>query len=53
VPFAHNGVYPGVFLFTQAARLVRPVRQLDTGRLELIGTLEQHNMSIRYVAQGW
>jgi hypothetical protein len=48
-PFQHGGVYPGIFLYTQPARMVRPVRQLSTGKLELIGTLEQNNMNIRSV----
>ena len=39
--------YPGVFVFTQAARMVRPVRQSASGAAELIGTLEQNNLSIR------
>lgn len=47
IPFAHNGVFPGLFLFTQSARMVRPVKQLGSKKLELIGTLEQNNMSIR------
>lgn len=51
IPFTHNGVFPGIFLFTHSARMMRPVRQLGSGRLELIGTLEQNNMAIRCV--GW
>lgn len=47
VPYEAGGVYPGLFLFTQSARMVRPVRQLGSKALELIGTLEQHNMSIK------
>ncbi|KAM3959804.1 RNA polymerase I subunit Rpl135 [Aphomia sociella] len=33
--------YAGVFLFTTEARMMRPVINLATGSLELIGTLEQ------------
>ncbi|KAG1670388.1 hypothetical protein FOA52_000148 [Chlamydomonas sp. UWO 241] len=41
-----GGPYPGLFLFTQAARMMRPVRQQATGALELIGTLEQNFMAV-------
>ncbi|XP_061634769.1 DNA-directed RNA polymerase I subunit RPA2 [Phyllopteryx taeniolatus] len=34
-------LYPGVFLFTTPCRMVRPVRNLALGALELLGTLEQ------------
>ena len=38
--------YPGLYLFTGAARLVRPVLQRASGRTELIGPLEQGFMDI-------
>lgn len=47
IPFERGAPYPGVFLYTQAARMIRPVRQIASGAAELIGGLEQHNMSIR------
>lgn len=47
IPFERGAPFPGVYLFTQAARMVRPVRQLASGAAELIGSLEQHNMAIR------
>lgn len=34
-------LYPGLFLFTTPCRLVRPVQNLELGREELIGTMEQ------------
>ena len=40
------GAYPGLFVFTQPARLLRPVRQLWSGRLELCGSLEQVYMNV-------
>ena len=36
-----GGPYPGLFLFTIAARLIRPVLQRATGRTEYIGPMEQ------------
>jgi DNA-directed RNA polymerase I subunit RPA2 len=41
-----GGPYPGLFLFTIAARVVRPVLQRATGRTEYIGPMEQPFMDI-------
>ena len=38
--------YPGFYLFTDAARMIRPVVQLATGHIEMIGTFEQMYMDI-------
>ena len=35
------GQYPGIFLFSGAARMMRPVYNLAARRIELIGTFEQ------------
>merc|ERR1719431_1238580 len=40
------GQYPGVFLFTGAARLMRPVMNLKAGCIEHVGTFEQVYMDI-------
>ncbi|KAL4423560.1 hypothetical protein ABPG77_004600, partial [Micractinium sp. CCAP 211/92] len=47
VPFEKGAPFPGVFVFTQAARMIRPVKQIASGAAEMIGTLEQNNMNIR------
>ena len=47
IPYERGAPYPGLFLYSGAARMVRPVRQRASGAAELIGTLEQCNMSIR------
>ena len=39
-------VFPGVFISTEEARLVRPVKNLKLNTTEWISPLEQHNMSI-------
>lgn len=39
-------LYPGLFLFTTLCRLVRPVQNLELGKEELIGTMEQLFMNI-------
>ncbi|KAL0055264.1 hypothetical protein WJX82_009622 [Trebouxia sp. C0006] len=46
IPFEMGGPQPGLYLFTQAARMMRPVKQNSSQAPELIGSLEQYNMSI-------
>ena len=46
IPFEMGGPQPGLYLYTQAARMMRPVKQNSSQAPELIGTLEQYNMSI-------
>ncbi|KAL0861096.1 hypothetical protein ABMA27_009599 [Loxostege sticticalis] len=43
--------YAGVFLFTTEARMMRPVINLGTGSLELVGTMEQLYLDVA-VTQG-
>ncbi|KAL3998757.1 RNA polymerase Rpb2 domain 6 family protein [Acanthocheilonema viteae] len=38
--------YPGLYIFTEPARLIRPVKHLPTNRVEFIGTFEQVYLSI-------
>ncbi|KAG1649768.1 DNA-directed RNA polymerase I subunit RPA2 [Nymphon striatum] len=38
--------YPGIFMFTSYARMMRPVKNLSAGTTELIGTFEQVYMDI-------
>ena len=45
-PATRGGPYPGLYLFTIAARVVRPVLQRATGRTEFIGPMEQPFMDI-------
>ncbi|KAL6767395.1 hypothetical protein ACKKBF_B35095 [Auxenochlorella protothecoides x Auxenochlorella symbiontica] len=47
IPYERGAPYPGIYIYTQAARMVRPVRQILSGAAELIGSLEQCHMSIR------
>ena len=47
IPFEMGGPQCGIFLFTSAARMMRPVKQNSSQAPELIGSLEQYNMSIR------
>jgi DNA-directed RNA polymerase I subunit RPA2 len=47
IPVGDRGSpYPGLYLFTGAARLVRPVLQRSSGKTEMIGPMEQAFMDI-------
>ena len=45
VPLSFGGAYPGLFLFTNPSRFIRPVRNItvpeDGNNTELIGPFEQ------------
>jgi DNA-directed RNA polymerase beta subunit len=43
--------YPGLYLFTCPARLVRPVLHRGTGRTELVGPLEQGFLDVACLAE--
>lgn len=38
--------FPGLFLFTGPARMMRPVYNLSAQQIELIGTMEQVHLDI-------
>jgi len=44
--YSVGAAYPGLYLFTQSARMLRPVVQRATGLTESIGTLEQLTLDI-------
>ncbi|KAI9205077.1 uncharacterized protein BJ171DRAFT_82715 [Polychytrium aggregatum] len=46
VPPSRGGQYPGLFLFSGAARMYRPVRYLATGEVDMVGPFEQVFMDI-------
>lgn len=41
--------YPGLFIFTTASRMMRPVKNLAFKRIEYIGTFEQIYMNVAVV----
>lgn len=49
-PNTNGGPYPGLFLFTGAARLIRPVINRASGKTEFIGPMEQPFMDIACVS---
>ena len=48
-PYQRGGPFPGLFLFTDTCRMMRPVIHLATQAPVLVGTLEQQNLNIRQV----
>ncbi|KAG2440977.1 hypothetical protein HXX76_003830 [Chlamydomonas incerta] len=46
IPPLLGGPFPGLFLFSQSARMIRPVVQVETSRREMVGGLEQCFMAI-------
>jgi hypothetical protein len=41
IAYEEGGPFPGVFIATTPARMIRPVLQLSSGKVEMIGPLEQ------------
>jgi DNA-directed RNA polymerase I subunit RPA2 len=46
VPNSNGGQFPGLYMFSQAARMYRPVKYLPLDKLDYVGPLEQQFMSI-------
>lgn len=46
VPKRQKGQFPGIFLFTSLARMMRPVINLTAKKIEYIGTFEQLYLDI-------
>ncbi|ANB15930.1 DNA-directed RNA polymerase I core subunit RPA135 [Sugiyamaella lignohabitans] len=46
VPPSHGGQYPGVFLFSSQARMIRPVKYLPLEKEDWVGPFEQVYMNI-------
>jgi DNA-directed RNA polymerase I subunit RPA2 len=46
VPVSKGGQYPGLFLFASRSRMMRPVRYLENGQIDHVGTFEQVYMEI-------
>lgn len=46
VPNSNGGLYPGIYIFSQASRMIRPVKYLPLDKKDLVGSLEQQFMSI-------
>jgi DNA-directed RNA polymerase I subunit RPA2 len=46
VPESKGGEYPGLYLFSTRARMMRPVKYIANGRNDQVGTFEQVYMDI-------
>lgn len=46
IPNSNGGQYPGVYMFSQSARMYRPVKYLPLDKLDYVGPFEQPFMSI-------
>eukprot|EP00746_Dinoflagellata_sp_MGD_P158454 gnl/MRDRNA2_/MRDRNA2_86477_c0_seq1.p1 gnl/MRDRNA2_/MRDRNA2_86477_c0~~gnl/MRDRNA2_/MRDRNA2_86477_c0_seq1.p1 ORF type:complete len:1158 (-),score=-4.77 gnl/MRDRNA2_/MRDRNA2_86477_c0_seq1:55-3315(-) len=46
IPYEQFSSYPSITIFTTEGRIVRPIRQIATGKYEFVGTLEQVFMEI-------
>ncbi|MCJ1426764.1 DNA-directed RNA polymerase I subunit RPA2 [Sticta canariensis] len=46
VPNSNGGQYPGIYIFSQAARMIRPVKYLPLDKEDFVGPFEQPFMSI-------
>ncbi|KAK8183576.1 hypothetical protein HDK77DRAFT_468343 [Phyllosticta capitalensis] len=46
IPSSTGGQYPGVYMFSQSARMFRPVKYLPLDKLDYVGPFEQPFMSI-------
>nr|POE77989.1 dna-directed rna polymerase i subunit rpa2 [Quercus suber] len=46
IPSSNGGQYPGIYMFANAARLIRPVKYLPLDQVDHIGSFEQPFMSI-------
>ncbi|CAG8740678.1 13751_t:CDS:2, partial [Cetraspora pellucida] len=46
VPPSNGGQYPGIYLFSEQARMMRPVRYLANNEIDMVGSFEQVYMNI-------
>ena len=46
IPNSNGGQYPGIYLFSQASRMIRPVKYLPLDKQDFVGPFEQPFMSI-------
>ncbi|KIX05801.1 uncharacterized protein Z518_03773 [Rhinocladiella mackenziei CBS 650.93] len=49
VPTSNGGLYPGLYLFTDPSRMLRPVKYLPSDKLDYVGPFEQQYMNIACV----
>lgn len=47
IPALLGGVFPGIHIYTEPARMMRPVRDIHTKAVQYIGSLEQLHLDVR------
>eukprot|EP00873_Tetraselmis_striata_P041965 jgi/Tetstr1/462229/TSEL_000628.t1 len=47
IPALLGGVFPGIHVYTEPARMARPIRDIRTKAVQYVGSLEQLHMDIR------
>ena len=50
VPNSNGGLYPGLFMFSQMSRMIRPVKYLSLNKKDYVGPFEQPFMDIACIA---
>ncbi|KAK5098242.1 DNA-directed RNA polymerase I subunit RPA2 [Lithohypha guttulata] len=46
IPTSNGGLYPGLYIFSGPARMIRPTKYLPADKLDYVGPLEQQYMNI-------
>jgi DNA-directed RNA polymerase I subunit RPA2 len=46
IPGSNGGQYPGIYMFSQQARMIRPAKYLPLDKMDFVGPFEQPFMSI-------
>lgn len=49
IPTSSGGLYPGLYLFTDPARMLRPVKYIPEDKLDYVGPFEQQYMNVACV----
>ena len=49
VPISNGGLYPGLYLFTDPSRMLRPVKYIPSDKLDYVGPFEQQYMNVACV----
>lgn len=52
IPVEEGGLFPGLYLFSHPARLIRPVKHISMDRTDYIGTFEQPYLTISCLEEG-
>ncbi|KIV91959.1 hypothetical protein PV10_06445 [Exophiala mesophila] len=49
IPTSNGGLYPGLYLFTDPSRMLRPVKYIPEDKLDYVGPFEQQYMNVACV----